>query len=164
MPNESTPLIETLKVKGKKAMEQLASQETKKNAKELASTSIEKLKEQGRKANVGDTSIRTLAVIGGIAMVVTSLHGVAGHIFSLNPISGLMDIITASFGALAIVFELDKQYLPESLQIQGFVSANFPFLECVTGRGALYIFAGLLKMSQVCNTRSFSVKIFFLDF
>ena len=164
MSSETTPLIESLKTAGKKTMEQLASQEAKQKAKEFASASIETLKELGRKANDGNTSIRTLAVLGGIAMIFTSVQGILGHIFLLKPISALMDIYTALFGAAALAFELDKDVVPAGLQFDRYIAKNFHLMEYVTGRGILYIFAGTLKMSQVCHTRSFSVVIFFLNF
>jgi len=118
--------------------------------KELAGVAMAKGKEFAQYAMTGNSSVRALVILGGAAMVVTSLMSFLGRILTLNVVGGFIDLYTAVLGMVAIMLESDKELmLGQGTKMRYFLSRYFNFVEFVSGRSFLYFFAGTLKMAQV---------------
>lgn len=94
----------------------------------------------------GDTSIRALALVGGVAMVVTGILRLLGRLVTVHLISTLFTVYTIIFGVLVILLE-GKKWLPIPQQLNLAVRKYALFLEFVWGRGVLYFFIGSLQFS-----------------
>lgn len=102
----------------------------------------------------GTTSIRTLALLGGIAMTITSAMGIWHRFFAFNWISAIVEFYTFLLGLTIIVLEsrsgnfeiLQRRYTDGcDAQIRKYAL----FLSFISGRGGLYFVAGTLQLSQV---------------
>mmetsp|Transcript_24935 Transcript_24935/g.72138 ORF Transcript_24935/g.72138 Transcript_24935/m.72138 type:complete len:268 (-) Transcript_24935:306-1109(-) len=139
--NEQTPLAAV----GAAAQQML----TKENTEKAASIAKEELTKLAEAAKRGDMSIRALALMGGVAMVVTSILGLLGRFVTLHWLSMLMDAYLTVLGLLVILLE-GKRYtkkLPKK-EIDGMIRKYAYFLDFIWGRGCLYFFIGSLQMAQ----------------
>mmetsp|Transcript_48715 Transcript_48715/g.146802 ORF Transcript_48715/g.146802 Transcript_48715/m.146802 type:complete len:158 (+) Transcript_48715:87-560(+) len=122
---------------------------TKENAGKAAEYLKGRAETMSKAVRSGDTSIRALALVGGIAMVVTGVLNVLGRIIVIHLVSALLTIYTIIFGLLVILLE-GKQWLPIPKNIDANIRKYALFLEFVWGRGCLYFFIGSLQVSMVC--------------
>jgi len=118
--------------------------------KENAETAGLFLKEQTlhltQMASNGDLSLRLLAMLGGLAMVATSVMGFLGHVLTLAFVKAVIDMYTLFLGMVVLVLEGRQLPFPPSLE-QG-ITKYALFLKFVWGRGCLYFVAGTLQLAQ----------------
>ena len=99
-------------------------------------------------ASNGDFSIRILALLGAIAMVVVSVIGFLGKILTLHFVSALIEVYVFALAIVIIILEsAGKIPLPRSFETN--VHKYALFLKFVWGRGILYFIGGSLQVSQV---------------
>jgi hypothetical protein len=99
-------------------------------------------------ASNGDFSIRILALLGAMAMLVVSVLGFLGKVLTLKFVSALIDFYIFVFAIITIILESGgKIPLPRSFE-QNLYKYGL-FLKFVWGRGILYFFVGTLLVSQV---------------
>ena len=89
---------------------------TRENTERAALIAKEELSKLGEAAKRGDMSIRALALMGGAAMVVTSMLGLLGRFVTLHWLSMLIDCYLTVFGLVVILLE-GKRYanLPQEI-------------------------------------------------
>ena len=138
--NEKTPLAAAV---GAMAQQML----TKENTEKAASVAKEELAKLGEAAKKGDVSIRALALLGGVAMVVTSILGLLGRFVTLHWLSMVMDAYLTVLGLLVIFLE-GKRYAKLPKDVDGLLRKYAFFLDFIWGRGCLYFFIGSLQMAQ----------------
>jgi len=98
-------------------------------------------------ASNGDFSIRILALLGAIAMVVVSVIGFLGKILTLHFVSALIEVYVFALAIVIIILEsAGKIPLPRSFETN--VHKYALFLKFVWGRGILYFIGGSLQVSQ----------------
>ena len=137
--NEKTPLAAV----GAAAQQML----TKENMEKSALIAKGELSKLGEAAKRGDMSIRALALMGGVAMVVTSMFGLLGRFVTLHWLSMLMDCYLTVFGLVVILLE-GKRHANLPQEIDAMIRKYAYFLEFIWGRGCLYFFIGSLQMAQ----------------
>lgn len=127
---------------------------TKENATTAANYTREQAKILAHMLSDGNSSVRVLALVGGIAMAISSAAGVWNRFWGLNWISAIVEFYTLLLGLGVVVLEANAakwKILPERWMTEW--EARFRkyalFLSFVSGRGGLYIFAGTLQLSQV---------------
>jgi hypothetical protein len=97
--------------------------------------------------NEGSWSLRMLALLGALAMIVVSILGVVNDILGLNTVSAIFGIYSLLFGVLIIVLEYGKQLFCVA-RLESGLYKNAQFLKYVWGRGYLIFFAGTLELAQ----------------
>lgn len=97
--------------------------------------------------NEGSWSLRMLALLGAVAMIVVSALGVTGDLLGLNGVSAIFGIYSFILGILIIILEYGKQLHCVS-KLENNIYQNARFLKFVWGRGYLIFFAGTLELAQ----------------
>eukprot|EP00586_Coscinodiscus_wailesii_P020207 CAMPEP_0172495758 /NCGR_PEP_ID=MMETSP1066-20121228/76000_1 /TAXON_ID=671091 /ORGANISM="Coscinodiscus wailesii, Strain CCMP2513" /LENGTH=261 /DNA_ID=CAMNT_0013267643 /DNA_START=94 /DNA_END=879 /DNA_ORIENTATION=- len=120
---------------------------TKENAAATANFVKDKAEMLKQMATEGSISIRVLAFLGGVAMVVTSFLCLFGRFLTLKFVSLLICIYTLLFGILICALEGKSFAVPRSISAR--IRKYALFLDFVWGRGGLYFFAGSLQFSQL---------------
>ena len=154
MPSEKEPLVATTTIGPSKPIAQTTTTTT-------AAPSY--VKEQAtalaRSITEGNTSIRILALTGGMAMTLTSVMGLWTHFLGFHWISAIVECYTLLLGLGVVALEarsvriviLPRRYTD---LWEGRIRKYALFLKFVRGRGGLYFVAGTLQLSQVsceCN-------------
>mmetsp|Transcript_7034 Transcript_7034/g.10393 ORF Transcript_7034/g.10393 Transcript_7034/m.10393 type:complete len:286 (+) Transcript_7034:45-902(+) len=111
-------------------------------AKVFAKAQYDKLK---KIASDGNMSLTFLALVGGVAMMVTSIMGVVGRFLTLSWIGALFDVYIFFFGVLVVFLEWKK--FPGRDKYNMVIHTYFHFLDYIWGRGVLYFVAGSLQFS-----------------
>jgi hypothetical protein len=103
--------------------------------------------ELAKLATEGDRNIRNLAIVGGVAMVVTSAMGCIGNALRLHFLGALISFYTAVLGCVVLSLEATTILpTPQAWTIQ--LHHYALFLKYVWGRGYTYFVAGSLQASQ----------------
>lgn len=115
------------------------------------------------------SSVRLLALMGGIAMTVTSALGVWNRFLGLNWISAIVEFYTFILGLSVVILEAKSakcRILPESWTTawEARIRKYALFLSFVSGRGGLYFVAGTLQLSQVgWSGECFTLSSFYMN-
>jgi len=146
MSQESTPLNEAAAIAN--------SLLTKENAAHAAEYTKEQAKVLAQMMSDGNTSVRLLALMGGIAMAMTSALGVLNRFLGLNWISAIVEFYTFILGLSVVILEAKSakcRILPErwTAAWEARIRKYALFLSFVSGRGGLYFVAGTLQLSQL---------------
>lgn len=127
---------------------------SKENAKSAAKYTKEQAQILAHMLSDGSRSIRVLALMGGIAMAVSSAFGVWNRFFTLQWLSAIVEFYTFLLGLAVVALEAHAgkwRIFPErwtsgwETQLRKYAL----FLSFVSGRGGLYFVAGTLQLSQV---------------
>jgi COPI associated protein len=105
----------------------------------------EQVDEVKRLTSEGDLSIRLLAMIGGLAMVVVSILGFIARILTFHWLNALLSIYTFILGLIMLL--LEGKAIPFSKAWEETIVKYALFLKFVWGRGCLYFVAGTLTIS-----------------
>ena len=103
-------------------------------------------------AKNGDVSIRLIALLGGLALIVTAIIEVLPKLFTLNVAGTFIELYTLIIGFVVILLEGKSQgidvskILPETAIVRLYKYGLF--LKFVWGRGCLYFVAGTLIFTQ----------------
>ena len=100
-------------------------------------------------AKNGNTSVRGLALVSGVALVASSSNQVYGGIVTLSPSSALIAFYSLVMGSIAIAMEMDPQALPYGQRIRNWLIKYIGLVQLSTGRGLFYFIAGSLELTQV---------------
>lgn len=141
--NESTPLNPQRTADLQRFMTNLMSGE---NLQRVGSVASERAAELQRSVQEGDFSIRLLALLAGLSLVLSALLGFLGTFVTFHWTSAILEFYALVLGLLMIVLESKQLSLPDAFLQQVFVNARF--LQFVWGRGILYIVGGSLQLAQ----------------
>jgi hypothetical protein len=153
--NESTPLSNAAALG--------SSVFTADNAAAAASYTKEQAKVLASMLADGNTSIRVLALVGGIAMTITSAFGVWNRFLGLNWISAIVEVYCCILGMAIVCLEARSAKIPllpkkVTDRYEAYMRKYALFLSFVSGRGGLYFVAGTLQLSQVSAHRFYMLK------
>lgn len=153
--NESTPLSNAAALG--------SSVFTADNAAAAASYTKEQAKVLASMLADGNTSIRVLALVGGIAMTITSAFGVWNRFLGLNWISAIVEVYCCILGMAIVCLEARSAKIPllpkkVTDRYEAYMRKYALFLNFVSGRGGLYFVAGTLQLSQVSAHRFYMLK------
>lgn len=104
----------------------------------------EKFNELKKQAEDGDHSLRLLALLGGVILMVVASMEFAGKIVMFAFVGALIELYSFGIGIMIIVLESKNLLLSEGLQAWIFKYALF--LKFLWGRGCLYFFVGTLQL------------------
>lgn len=107
----------------------------------------EKVNELKRQAEDGDNSLRLLALLGGIILIVVASMEFAGRIMLFEIVDALIELYSFCVGIFIIVIESKNMLLSEGLQVRIFKYALF--LKFLWGRGVLYFIVGTLQLYKM---------------
>ena len=94
----------------------------------------------------GNFSLRLMALLGGLGLVVASVFGFLNRVLSLNIFSALIELYTCAGGFVILILEARLLNLPERFLENLYKYALF--LKFVWGRGCLYFIVGTLQFMQ----------------
>jgi hypothetical protein len=117
------------------------------NASWAGRLATDKMTELKQMASEGDFSIRLLAQIGGLAMMVLSIMGLVLKIINLDFLGALVEVYTFLMGLIVII--LESKAFPR--RFEQTLNKYMLFLRFVWGRGCLYFVAGTLQATQVSS-------------
>lgn len=106
----------------------------------------EQAEEVKRLASEGDFSIRLFALLGGLAMIVTSILGFIGKFVTLRWVNAIIAVYCFFFGIIMVM--LEGRRIPFAKKLEGSLYKYALFLKYVWGRGLLYFVAGTLQISS----------------
>mmetsp|Transcript_26288 Transcript_26288/g.30032 ORF Transcript_26288/g.30032 Transcript_26288/m.30032 type:complete len:151 (+) Transcript_26288:125-577(+) len=132
MANESTQLVE----------------QTKERLSVVGSAVNVKIRDFAKMAKEGTTSIRGLALISGLALVVSSFSDFVKNILTLHFISAVINFYTFFIGGVAIIMEVDPKAIPYGEEVRAWLMKYIGIVQLSTGRGVFYGVAGTLAISQ----------------
>jgi len=99
-------------------------------------------------AKNGSTSIRGLALVSGFALVLSSIYEFFTNLFGFHPTATLIALYSLFMGGVAIAMEVDPDALPYGGKIRAWLIKYIGFVQLSTGRGAFYLIAGSLELTQ----------------
>jgi hypothetical protein len=118
---------------------------TSENASWAGKLATDKITELKQMASEGDFSIRLLAQMGGLAMMVLSIMGFILKIINIEFLGALVEVYTFLMGLVVII--LESKAFPRRFEQN--LNKYMLFLRFVWGRGCLYFVAGSLQATQV---------------
>lgn len=110
------------------------------------------------KVTEGTSNYRTMAFIGGVAMILTSVLSSIESVLHFRIVDVVISGYCTLFGILICIVE-GQNFIPNYdilLPIRVSVLRFLPFLKYLWGRGALYTFSGALQLSQLRPMNIFS--------
>ena len=107
----------------------------------------EKMNELRRQAEDGDHSLRLLALLGGVILMIVSSMEFAGKVMMFEIVSALIELYSFVIGIIIIVLESKNMILSEGLQVRIFKYALF--LKFLWGRGCMYFIVGTLQLYKM---------------
>lgn len=116
------------------------------NVSEAQGFAKEQAAEFRQNLNDGSMSLRLLALLGGVAMIVVAVLGVLGDLVMFRWISVIFQIYAFALGILILILESGRR-LSCFVRLEQNLYKNALFLKYVWGRGLLYVFAGTLLFS-----------------
>jgi hypothetical protein len=141
MKNETTPLTGSLNVpSGDDAVQKV---------KELGNQAKQKAREAYFAVRQGNTSIRWLALVTGVGLVLDSFYGFFVYFFHGNFIYSIINFYAFVMGASAVVMESDVDAIPYSEQIRLFLGKFLGAVRTVIGRGIFYGVAATMELALV---------------
>lgn len=117
---------------------------SKENVASVSQVVGEKVNELRRQAEDGDHSLRLLALLGGVILMVVSSMEFAGKIVGFEFVDALIELYSFLIGIMIIVLESKNMILSEGIQVRIFKYALF--LKFLWGRGCLYFIVGTLQL------------------
>jgi len=97
-------------------------------------------------ASEGSISIRLCAILGGLALIVTSVLGFTQRFVSFHWVGAILGLYTLGLGCIMILLEGKQSSFLGDLESNLYKYALF--VKYVWGRGILYFLAGTLEMAQ----------------
>lgn len=94
----------------------------------------------------GDWSLRLLALLAGLAMIVTSVMGFLGNVLFLDWISAIFDVYVFFLGILIVLLESGRRLRIFS-SMESSIYKNARFLSYIWGRGMIYFVAGTIQIA-----------------
>eukprot|EP00978_Attheya_sp_CCMP212_P034909 scaffold149227_cov53-Attheya_sp.AAC.1 len=107
---------------------------TPQNVSEANNFAKDRVAEFQQNVHQGNWSLRFLALLGGLSMVIVSILGFVSHVVYLHWISALFELYTLALGALIIILEYGRQ-LSFFKGVESSLYKNALFLKYVWGRG-----------------------------
>jgi hypothetical protein len=98
--------------------------------------------------NEGSWSLRILASVGALAMIIITALGIGADILGLNGVSVIFGVYGFFLGIVIIVLEYGKQIPCIGSRLETSLYTNARFLKFVWGRGCLLFFAGTVELAQ----------------
>jgi hypothetical protein len=97
----------------------------------------------------GSLSLRLIALLGGVAMMVVSGLGIIGDVFTFRWFPIIFQLYAMAFGCLMLVLESGSHQLScfQRLGLETGLFKQAKFLRYVWGRGLIYFIAGTLLIS-----------------
>jgi hypothetical protein len=139
MKTETTPLKNSLHVP--------SGDDTVKKVKELGSHAKQKATDAYFAVRQGNTSIRWIALIIGIGLLLDSFYGFFIYFFHGNFIFSILNIYAFLMGTSAVVMESDVDAIPYAEQIRFFLGKYLGAVRTVIGRGAFYGIAATMELA-----------------
>jgi hypothetical protein len=102
----------------------------------------------------GHFSLRLLALVGGVALVVSAVWGLVTHLLTFHLTNLLLQVYTLVLAGLILVLESRQLSLPPPLLERLLKYALF--LKFIWGRGLLYVVAGSLQTATAETASLFS--------
>jgi hypothetical protein len=136
MANENTPLSQFAQNVFTKENFEIASRAAKEKAIEVR-----------RQAQEGDLSLRLLAFLGGLIVIVVSSMEFLANILTLNSIGAFIAIFTLLLGIVVILLE-GNSFILSSGAVNS-IHKYALFLKFLWGRGCLYFICGALQLYQL---------------
>jgi hypothetical protein len=119
---------------------------TKENLENAGRVAKEKAIELKTQAQEGDQSLRLLALLGGVMVVVVSSMEFFGKLLTFNIIGALIAFFTLLLGIIVIILEGKSALL--STEFVNRIHEYASFLKFLWGRGCLYFICGTLQLYQ----------------
>ena len=107
----------------------------------------EKVNELKRQAEDGDNSLRLLALLAGIVLIVVATMEFVGKVMMFQIVGAMIELYSFFIGIMIIVLESKNMLLSQGLQVRLFKYALF--LKFLWGRGCLYFVVGTLQLSHL---------------
>jgi hypothetical protein len=117
---------------------------TKENIEHIGRAAKEQAVELKKEAQYGDNSLRVLAFIGGVALVIVAGYEIFGELLRFNIIGAVIEIYTLLIGVLVIILEGKNTFL--SVGAVEKIHKYALFLKFLWGRGCLYFICGTLQL------------------
>lgn len=99
-----------------------------------------------RNLDEGSMSLRLMALLGGVGMIVVSSLGILGDVITFRWVAVIFQVYALAFGCLMLVLESGQQ-LSCFKKLETGLYKHASFLRYVWGRGLIYFFAGTLMIS-----------------
>jgi hypothetical protein len=148
MQNETSPLSGATTPTGLDSISSFAKNVfTKANFEKAGNVVSGKAAELKTQAQDGDQSLRLLAFLGGVILIVVAGMEFTGKLLSLNIIGAFIEIYTFLIGVVVIILEGKDMILSTNLQNRIYKYALF--LKFLWGRGCLYFICGTLQLYQI---------------
>ncbi len=100
-------------------------------------------------AKSGNTSIRGLALISGLALVGSSVYEIIVNLMQFQLAFAMIAFYSLVIGSMAVAMEVNTEALPYGQQIRHWLQKNVGIVQLSSGRGIFYLVAGSLQMTQV---------------
>jgi len=142
MANEKTPLASSMATVSE-------------NLEQAGAAVKDKIKSFVEMAKNGNTSIRGLALIAALALILSSLNELVRGIYTLHPSSALIGLYSFFIGSVAVSMEVDPEAVPFGSKIRKWLLKYLGIVQISTGRGAFYLIAGTLQLTQDTYSATF---------
>lgn len=139
MKNETTPLTGSVSVP--------SGDDAVKKVKELGNQAKQKAKDAYFAVRQGNTSIRWIALITGVGLVLDSFYGFFIYFFHGNFVFSILNFYAFVMGASAVVMESDVDAIPYAEQIRFFLGKYVGAVRTVIGRGTFYGIAATMELA-----------------
>lgn len=120
---------------------------TKENFEKAGKAAKEKASEVRTQAQEGDQSLRLLALLGGLVVIVVSGMEIVGKILTFNIIGALIEFYTLLLGVVVVILEGKSVFLSTGAVQK--IHKYALFLKFLWGRGCLYFICGTLQLYQL---------------
>mmetsp|Transcript_28720 Transcript_28720/g.27634 ORF Transcript_28720/g.27634 Transcript_28720/m.27634 type:complete len:174 (-) Transcript_28720:105-626(-) len=91
--------------------------------------------------------LRILAILGGGAMVISSVLSLFGKAITFDLMGFFMEVVCIWLGGIIVLLEISDKLSATSFE--EFIHARCEFLETTTGKGFLYGISGILRILQI---------------
>lgn len=118
-----------------------------KKVKELGNQAKQKAKDAYFAVRQGNTSIRWIALITGVGLVLDSFYGFFIYFFHGNFVFSILNFYAFVMGASAVVMESDVDAIPYAEQIRFFLGKYVGAVRTVIGRGTFYGIAATMELA-----------------
>lgn len=110
------------------------------------------------------SSIRGLALFAALALIISSLNELVRGIFTMHPSSALIGLYSLFIGSVAVSMEVDAEAVPYGEKIRTWLLKYLGIVQISTGRGAFYLIAGTLQLTQVNKHQMFHGTASFITY
>mmetsp|Transcript_5881 Transcript_5881/g.15950 ORF Transcript_5881/g.15950 Transcript_5881/m.15950 type:complete len:311 (+) Transcript_5881:162-1094(+) len=119
---------------------------TPENVSRAARAAQERAQEIQKQAQDGNISLRAVAFLGGILLMMVSLRDCLGKILSFQLVGAVLELFTFFLSIIVILLEAKTTLLPGAWVDR--IHKYALFLKYMWGRGSLYFMAGALQLSH----------------